>query len=66
MMKWIRRFLWGLPAPLILLLLPLVSSMPFSYWNVLAAILAMIIWMVSQEFYERRARRRLPDDTPAE
>ncbi|MDR6867125.1 putative membrane metal-binding protein [Microbacterium resistens] len=65
-MKWIRRFLWGLPAPLILLLLPLVSSMPFSYWNVLAAILAMIIWMVSQEFYERRARRRLPDDTPAE
>jgi len=56
-MKWLRRFLWGLPVPLVILLLPFFTSMPFSYWNVVAAVLAMVVFLVSQEIYERRARK---------
>ncbi|MBG9887043.1 hypothetical protein ABE10_10970 [Bacillus toyonensis] len=56
-MKWLRRFLVGLPLSLIILLIPAFSSLPFTYWNVIGAVLAMVFWLVSQEVYERRARK---------
>jgi len=53
----VTRTLIALPFALFLLLFPLFSGQPILGWNVAAAVLFVVVFLVSQTLWDRRRAR---------
>ncbi|WP_223624018.1 hypothetical protein [Microbacterium sp. EST19A] len=58
MSKHLSRALIAIPFALFLLLMPLISGLPITWWNVVAAVLFVIVFYVSQTYYDKRREQK--------
>ncbi|MCZ4302464.1 hypothetical protein [Microbacterium oxydans] len=65
MSNHLSKALIAVPFALFLLLFPLISGLPITWWNIVGAILFVVVFYISQAVYDkRRDRNSRPDPHP--
>lgn len=58
MSKQLSRALIAIPFALFLLVIPLFSGLPITWWNIVGAVLFIIVFYASQIYYDRRREQK--------